>query len=173
VKRERLATKARRGTVRPDRARKQLGLPPRDKDADAAPPAPPAKPAPAGHVPVPPAKANNDVKAFYRTYAAVLVGQGRLEDVDYASFELLADVYATACAARRAIEKDGHFRLDENKVLRRHPAIQVQRDAIQTFARLAARFGLTPADREGMAKPRTPGDVDPLEVFLRGRLTQA
>ena len=170
MKRERLATKARRGTVRPDRARKQLGLPPRDKDSDAA---PPSKPAPAGHVPVPPANANNDVKAFYRTYAAVLVGQGRLDDVDHASFELLADVYATACAARRAIEKDGHFRLDENKVLRRHPAIQVQRDAIQTFARLASRFGLTPADREGMATPRKPGDEDPLEAFLRGRLNQA
>lgn len=173
MKRVRLATKVQRGTVRPDRARKQLGIPPRDKVADAAPPASPANPAPAGRVPVPPANANNDVKAFYRTYAAVLVRQGRLEEVDHASFELLADVYATACAARRAIEKDGHFRLDENKVLRRHPAIQVQRDAVQTFARLAARFGLTPADREGMAKPRTPGDDDPLDVFLRGRLTQA
>lgn len=173
MKRERLATKAQRGTLRPSRARKSLGLQSPGASSAASEPGVGTSSAPAAHVPDAPRDANADVKAFYARYAGILVKLGRLDEGDHAAFELLSDVYATACAARRAIQRDGHFRLDENKVLRRHPAIQVQRDAVQTFTRLASRFGLTPADREGMAAPRQPGEKDPLEEFLRGRLSQA
>lgn len=110
------------------------------------------------NVPRPPAGSSKDVRAFYRQHAARLVEAGRLTDDDAPAFALLAQTYAIGAEAMRVIGAEGYFRRDENGVQRRHPAIQVHRDAAQTFARLGARFGMMPKDRDKPADD-SPGDA--------------
>lgn len=128
-----------RGTLRKDRAGTARGRTSRAKKVRVA-----------TQVPRPPAGSSRDVRAFYRRHALALVEAGRLTDDDAPAFALLAQTYAIAAEAMRVIGAEGYFRRDENDVQRRHPAIQVHRDAAQTFARLASRFGMTPRDRESM-----------------------
>jgi P27 family predicted phage terminase small subunit len=95
----------------------------------------------------PPRGANADVRAFYRRHAQALVDKGLLTEADESAFQLMAESYAIAREAWRVVQKEGFFRRDENDVQRRHPGIQVHRDALATFTRLAAHFGLTPKAR--------------------------
>ena len=186
MKRESLATKNVRGTLRKDRARKALGLPqPAKKRATPrkvtpTPSAPeatigqqPSPSAPEATIgPQPPLLSTPVVVSFYRTYVPLLMAEKRLEPSDYAAFELMAQTYGMAAEALRIVSVEGYFRYDENLVQRKHPGIQVHRDATMTFVRLASRFGLTPLDRERNKPPKSDDDEDPFEAFVREKLAQ-
>lgn len=141
------SVKKARGTLRKDRTRSASG---RTTDAQ--------KVRVGAQTPRPPAGSSRDVRAFYRQHAVRLTKGGRLTEDDWPAFALLAQTYAIAAEAVRMIAEEGYFRKDSEGVQRRHPAIMVHRDAAQTFARLASRFGMTPKDRDTMPEDE-PGDA--------------
>lgn len=172
MKRESLATKNVRGTLRKDRARKALGLPQPAKKRATPRKVTPTPSAPEATIgPQPPPGSTPIVIGFYQTYVPLLMAENRLDPADYAAFELMAQTYGMAAEALRKVSKEGYFRLDENKVQRKHPGIQVHRDATMTFVRLASRFGLTPLDRVRIV-PAKKEEEDPFEAFVREKLAQ-
>jgi P27 family predicted phage terminase small subunit len=117
-----------------------------------------------------PRGANADVRLFYRRHAQSLTEKGRLTEADESAFQLMAEAYAISCEAWRVVQKEGFFRFDENHVQRKHPAIQVHRDALGTFMRLAAHFGLTPKARGEIRDTGTPDTASELANELWGAL---
>ena len=105
-------------------------------------------------------------RKFWRDHAGQLVDLGILTSADGGAFLALCQSYELMLEAWAKVQAEGVFRQDENNVTRKHPGIQVWRDALTSFLKLAAQFGLTPVAREGL-NIEAPA-VDEYEVFLNG-----
>ena len=51
------------------------------------------------------------------------------------------------------VERDGLTRLDESKVERKHPALQIFRDNSAAARQWITEFGMTPSSRSGLKVP--------------------
>ena len=67
------------------------------------------------------------------------------EDEELTTLSLALDALDTADTARRRLEKDGQLIADRFEQLKPHPSVQIQRDAMATWARLIGLLGI-PAD---------------------------
>ena len=105
-------------------------------------------------------------KKHWRELAPLLIQHDLLTTADLALFTQLCVAFEIATEARQTMNDEGLFRLDEEGVQRKHPGMQVWRDATATYARLANEFGLSPAAREALGV----GDrnqVDPYQEYVR------
>jgi P27 family predicted phage terminase small subunit len=102
----------------------------------------------------PPEFLPRDAKDFWRDAVQKLYATGMLDLVDRAALEMLAVTYARWRQAVRVIAADGHFAMAPGGNLRVHPAIKIEREASQSFFRMAEHYGLTPVARTrlGMAE---------------------
>lgn len=114
----------------------------------------------------PPAELNDYGRRFWKSHARRLFDAGRLAEDDVPLFVLLAISYGQALEAQAKIEAEGLFRQDENGVTRRHPAVQVQRDASAAFSRIGQHFGLSPRVRRVDKIMDGDGAGDELDKFL-------
>ena len=96
---------------------------------------------------------------LWKTLAPKLEPLGLLTEVDGPAFAALCMTYEIAQRARKELakaelaDKDTH-----NSRLRRHPAVQVQKEALRDLKVWLVEFGLTPAARARLAISGVPGD---------------
>ncbi len=90
------------------------------------------------------------VTKFAESLRPKLIAQGTYNPIDEQLFLMLCRQMAIAEIGFRQLESDAIFRFDENHVLRRHPAVQVVRDAMVQVNNLAKQFGLGHLNREAL-----------------------
>ena len=88
-------------------------------------------------------------QAFYARYAPEIRRLAGAGESDEAAMQAMALAWGLAMDAARSASKRRTAR-DVNGQMRKNPALQVWRDNLQLWVNLAARFGLTPADRARM-----------------------
>lgn len=116
----------------------------------------------------PPAILGKVGRQHWKDLAPLLVEHDLLTTGDLALFTQLCIAHEIAIEARQTMKDEGLFRRDEEGVQRKHPGLQVWRDALMAYAKLAGEFGLSPAAREKLHV--TPKEDDPYEEYLqRGR----
>ena len=105
--------------------------------------------------------------AFWRRYAADLAALGLVTGPDLPAFTLMAASYGICLDALELIARDGLTREDELGIERRHPAIQILRDASLAYRQWATEFGMTPLARGRIDVSRTaPDPVSEFERYL-------
>lgn len=107
-------------------------------------------------------------KKHWKEIAPLLVEHDLLTTGDLALLTQLCVAFEIATEARQTMNDEGLFRRDEEGVQRKHPGMQVWRDATATYLRLAGEFGLSPAAREKLGIIPDDGP-DPYEEYLRRR----
>ena len=109
--------------------------------------------------------AKTSIRRAYKRTAKSLLKVGLLDEQDKQALMLMSMHYVIALRAFG--EMEALTRDDENGVTRKHPLLQVIRDASEMFKGYAAEFGMTPSSRERLAlNPEDEGD--PFERFLEG-----
>ena len=88
-------------------------------------------------------------QAFYARYAPEIRRLAGAGESDEAAMQAMALAWGLAMDAARSASKRRTAR-DVNGQMRKNPALQIWRDNLQLWVNLAARFGLTPADRARM-----------------------
>lgn len=86
-------------------------------------------------------------KAFYVRYAPSIRALSRAGETDEAKLQATALSWGFAMDAARIAASEGILELDSHKVRRKHIALQVYRDNILIFDKLAGEFGMSPSDR--------------------------
>ncbi len=74
-----------------------------------------------------------------------IVERYELEDEELATLTLALESLDVADTARRRLKRDGQYVEDRFEQLKPHPAVQVHRDALASWARLTALLGI-PSD---------------------------
>ena len=116
----------------------------------------------------PPAILGPAGKKHWKELAPLLVEHDLLTTGDLALFTQLCIAHEIALEARKVMKDEGMFRRDEEGVQRKHPGLQVWRDALTAYTKLANEFGLSPAAREKLGvTPRSA--PDPYEEYLSRR----
>lgn len=104
----------------------------------------------------PPAHAS---AALCAVYADVVPHLGRVTQADAVAVESLCVAIMRAREADRLLDAEGTYLQHPNGHVYAHPALRVSQRAHLDVARMSAKFGLTPADRQrieqGTPKPRT------------------
>jgi P27 family predicted phage terminase small subunit len=93
-------------------------------------------------------------KEQWRKLAPDLIAKGVLTAWDVDLFMLYCESWSFWEQARRLIADEGPLipGAHGNKVT--HPAVRIQRDAVEQIRRLGAQFGLSPSDRAGLSVVR-------------------
>ena len=90
------------------------------------------------------------LKDDYKKLAQRLIDLELLtEEIDFLEFNMMFFNYILALESMKAINEEGTFQKDRH-ILRKNPACQILRDNSEAFFKYAVRFGLFPADREGL-----------------------
>lgn len=85
--------------------------------------------------------------------APVLAVAGLLTPADAPAFLLMLHHLEIAFEALEMVKRDGLTRLDEAKVERKHPALQIFRDNSAQARQFITEFGMTPSSRSGLKVP--------------------
>jgi len=88
-----------------------------------------------------------DGKKLWAALAPDLDAMGILKPVDLPALQNLCIHYDQMMMAKRALDQDGLFQIDEKGIIRRHPAGLIFNQASKAFRSYAADFGLTPTAR--------------------------
>ncbi len=112
-----------------------------------------------------PAILGKEGRKLWKDLAPLLIEHDLLTSGDLALFTQLCIAHEIAIEARQTMKDEGLFRRDEEGVQRKHPGVQVWRDALMAYAKLAGEFGLSPAAREKLGVQ--PKEDDPYEEYLR------
>ena len=92
-------------------------------------------------------------KAFYARYAPEIRRIAGAGESDEAAMQAMSLTWGLAMDAAKAASRKRTTR-DVNGQMRKNPSLQIWRDSLQLWINLAARFGLTPADRARMMGSR-------------------
>ena len=111
-----------------------------------------------GDVPVCPDWHPEDAREMWDAYAPKLHRLGLLTELDVPVFEKMCLCHAWAIEAARDIIKRGTLidsaRNDDDRV--KNPSMQIFRDNTAQFEKLAAAFGMSPADRSRVSAAELP-----------------
>lgn len=91
--------------------------------------------------PGPPGHLSSKATALWRS----IVDRYELEDEELATLTLALEAWDIAQTARRTLGREGQMIEDRFGQTKPHPAIQVHRDALASWARLTSQLGI-PAD---------------------------
>lgn len=106
-----------------------------------------AEPVPGQSAIVPPEWLEEDALEVWHRLAPDLTDKQVLTAWDVDAFAVACDAMALYRRAARAVSDEGLTQVGMKGGDVKHPLLQVMRDSAATFATLAGRFGLTPADR--------------------------
>lgn len=99
-----------------------------------------------------PAYLNEAERAAWREIVPELDRLGLLTKLDRMSLVALCESWAQMREAAASIKAEGVI-IQGAKGMRKHPAWQIYREALQHYRNLAQSFGLTPADRARLSVP--------------------
>ena len=101
--------------------------------------------------------------------APLLEAAGLLSPADLPGFLLLLQHLDFCEQAAYLVKRDGMTRLDEAKVERKHPALQIFRDNSAAARQWSVQFGMTPSSRSGLTvpEPEMPSLADVLFEMVR------
>lgn len=106
-------------------------------------------------------------KAKWRALVPELDRLGLLTIVDGDTLAAYCQSFAEFQAATKILKKEGRVFKTATGYMAPHPAISMQRSALQHIRAFAALFGLDPADRGRMSTPVKSDETDPFEEFLK------
>ena len=103
--------------------------------------------------------------------APLLAGAGLLSPADLPGFLLMLHHLDISQQALDMIKQDGLTRFDENRVERKHPALQIFRDNSAAARQWITQFGMTPSSRSGLTvpEPEMPSLADVLFEMVKGK----
>lgn len=90
---------------------------------------------------------------FWREVAGELVAAGLLTVADMPAAVMMAEHFSVARQAATKLAADGLVEIDEHGAARKHPLLQVMRDASAAFRQYAVEFGMTPSSRTRVHAP--------------------
>lgn len=107
--------------------------------------------------------------AFFENFWNKLFVAGLVQQEDRLVFEELCFAFELMVRARNGLLEDGLTEVDRvhGGQLRKSPYHQIYRDAQANFLKLAAKFGITPADRKELGVGIVESNID-LEELLGG-----
>lgn len=114
-----------------------------------------------------PGELDGDAAELWRRVVPPLVHAGQLTQVDVPALRDMCICWARLQECERRIAADGPVIVGYRNDLSRHPAVLVARGYRSDFARWAARFGLTIADRHRLPEGDDPGAETPAEALQR------
>ena len=124
-----------------------------------------AQPVPAAVAVEPPYKLTKDVAAVWDRLAPDLIAKGVLTSWDVDAFAMLCELIVLSRdgfrKTRIGVLVKGRNRNDPRV---KNPALQAVRDITTQYASLAARFGMTPSDRQRLNLE--PAENDPATRYL-------
>ncbi|MBO8169974.1 MAG: phage terminase small subunit P27 family [Thermoanaerobacteraceae bacterium] len=137
------------------------------------------EPRPQPIAPDPPSWLPTEAKKAWKELAPELERLGLLTAIDGPAFTMLVLHWALAVQSYRQMKTDknrarkeglpvdkyGLTTIDERKLPRKHPLLQVLRDNSAAFRQYMAEFGLSPSSRSRISLP-DPNDEDAFEEFL-------
>jgi P27 family predicted phage terminase small subunit len=94
-----------------------------------------------------PMELGRDALAFYDDVQVALIEAGVIERIDRYLLALTAEAWGTAVKASRVLAEVGQYTLGSQNQVVVHPAVKIQRDAIQLFERLSQSLCLSPVAR--------------------------
>jgi P27 family predicted phage terminase small subunit len=100
--------------------------------------------------PMPPADLKGEAFAEWARVVNHLEAIGHIENVDRAALVVYVTAWDTYNKAREILEDHGPIINGKDGQLVKNPAHQVMRDSSDTMLKYAAKFGLTPKDRQNM-----------------------
>lgn len=121
-------------------------------------------PRPARRFPCPP-HVGEYGRALWRKIAPTLLKARVLTEWDKATFEAMCSAYDLMRRAEAELIRDGLTTADDRHSPKKHPACSVFKSALDTYAKLAQEFGLSPIARRRLDVAVE--DEDPLDDFLR------
>lgn len=99
-------------------------------------------------VPEPPEWIGESAAAEWRRVAPDLIARGRLNDADLGSLESYCLAIGTVRDMQRKIAAEGAVIDDPRRGPRKHPAMSIQKEAMNSARLLANELGLTPVSRQ-------------------------
>lgn len=107
--------------------------------------------------------------AFFENFWNKLFVAGLVQQEDRLVFEELCFAFELMVRARKTLLDEGLSEVDRahGGMLKKHPAFQIYRDTQASFLKLAAKFGITPADRKELGVGIVESNFD-LEELLGG-----
>lgn len=118
--------------------------------------------------PAPPDWLNEEGKALWKRIAPLLVATRCLTDADLPAFEGMCQTWGEYVEFERTLAEDGYVFKTPNGYVQSRPEAVLADKALSRFHRLAARFGLTPADRAGLVLEVKEESENPMEsLFAR------
>ncbi len=102
---------------------------------------------------------------FYDWLAKLLGEVGVTTELDRPAFYVMADAWADFRRAEEILDKEGLMTVDERGLPRKHPMIQVKRDAREALYRYLGTFGLTPGDRSRIIAMEAPEELSLVDVL--------
>lgn len=116
-------------------------------------------------VPAPPSWLSLDAKKEWRRVLPILAQRRILTTADLGSLENYCVAIGTVREMERQLQRDGHV-IYVDGVLKRHPGVGIQSDAMTRARLLAAELGLTPVSRSRPAirEDGDDDDLNPLDV---------
>lgn len=114
-----------------------------------------------------------DLEPEAKTHIAEVVKElnrsNNLKKVDIAALDMYATSYSRYIQARKIIAIDGVTFKNNKGEWVKHPAVNIEKDALNQVMRIASEYGLTLKSRESMSATKSEDKGNsPLDEFVKG-----
>lgn len=117
----------------------------------------------------PPLWLEDEAKEYIAEVVKDLNKNKNLKEVDIAAIDMLATSYSRYIQARQILAVEGITVRNLKNEIVKHPAVNIEKDALNQAMRIAAEYGLTLKSRESMTLTKSDGNsISPLTEFIKG-----
>lgn len=114
----------------------------------------------------PPEWLSEDAAAEWRRVFPLLVGRRRISESDLGSLENYCDAQGVVREMARRLSADGRILENGKGEFKKHPAVQIQAEAVNRARQLAAELGLTPVSRSRPSAGGSDGPPGQMNMFI-------
>jgi P27 family predicted phage terminase small subunit len=125
-----------------------------------------AEPEPDPTPPACPEWLDDIARAKWEALAPELTRLGLLTSVDGDAFAAYCQAFAELQIATEALKSEDRYFTTDKGYMMPHPAVAMQRSALENLKKYSALFGLDPSSRSRLATPGDKPKADPFDKFL-------